>query len=476
MKILILLLNIILFLNYLPANNIEKILHLIINNEFETAKNIAYKELLETNSDKDKINFLLGYIHFFTNDFSESKRRFELVKNIKQEEVNYFIKIINANEKDNIKSISSTTDSIKNEKFIKYISKLPIRILISESNKNLTVTTNNNMLITVTNNGSQIERFWTNENHPHTITFTNNLLSLNKNKTGTEIELFSSKTGYIVINDEKYRGKISISVNNNNYEIINELDIEDYLKGVLKNEMSPNWHIEALKAQAVAARTFAYYHILQNKNSKFHIGRTWLAQVYSGVKGEHPNAIKAVDATKGIIITHNGKPILAYFHADSGGRTENTKYVWGGELDYIYSRKDRYGSKSDRRFWESKISEKQLVALFNREGFAVRDIRKITPIDKTPSGRYQKLKIHHSGGIFEINSNKFRIMAGSQFLIRSSMFSRIRKSGNEFHFSGKGAGHGVGMPQWSAKDMAESGKNFYDILSYYYRKINFDNI
>lgn len=475
-KLFLLIFYILSFSFILYSSNLDKILNLIISEEYSKAEEMAYHELLNTTGNRERINYLLGYLNFKQENYSEAKRRFSLVKNIKQEEIRYFKGIIDAVMKDTGKASIKKSQRISDKNFVPYNAKIPIRVLLGETQDITNITTNNNMLVTVMNNNNQTERFWANENQPQKIHRLNEQVSLNRRTRGTIIEFTSTKDNYIIVNNLKYRGKIRIIAAENNYLVINELDIEDYLKGVLKNEMSPNWHIEALKAQAVAARTFAYHHILQNRNANFHIGRTWLAQVYSGANAETPSTNKAVDETRGIIITHNGAPILAYFHADSGGYTEDTRYVWGGELDYIRSRRDRYGSNSPRRNWEATISEKDLVRLFNRDGYNISNIRRITPIDKSPSGRYSALRINHSGGTFEINSNRFRIMTGSQFLIRSSLFTRIRKVRGDFIFSGRGAGHGVGIPQWSAKEIAENGRNYEYIIRYYYNNIDLQRL
>lgn len=425
----------------------------------------------------------MGYINFAAGNFNEAKKRFRLVTKIKQEEKAYFLKLIkNTIEKIDEKSRVIDYNPPKKDKekidysgYKEYTFKIPIKILLGKINKKISVSTDKQIKIKLYEKGKK-KTTYSNSSFTQTISTESGNLLLNKNKKYSKIEFVSLNNSLIKVNSKSYRGKIIITQNKKKFLIINEVNIEDYLKGVLKKEINVNWNEEVLKAQAVAARTFAYHHLL-NKNSKlYHIGNNWLSQEYGGADAENVLTSMAVDKTKGIIMTCMGKPILAYFHADSGGYTETSKNVWGKEAPYIISKRDKYGVRSPKRYWQCKISELKLRKILNLKGYKIGKIKKIKAINRTRSGRFKTIKIIHSRGTKTIDSNKFRLMVGSQFVVKSTMFVSIKKRRDTFYFKGRGSGHGVGMPQWSAKEMGEKGKNYKKILGYYYRKINLEKI
>ncbi len=144
----------------------------------------------------------------------------------------------------------------------------------------------------------------------------------------------------ITIEGKRYRGKLQIRVNGDRFNIINIVDIEQYLRGVVPAEMGGTLYpqIEALKAQAVAARTYVYYNLGQFKSLGFDICASQSCQVYKGINVEQDRTDRAVEATRGEIITYRGKPINALFTAFCGGETENVENVFeGGPVPYLKS-------------------------------------------------------------------------------------------------------------------------------------------
>ena len=154
-----------------------------------------------------------------------------------------------------------------------------------------------------------------------TVKVVENRLGLKVNDVGVYKEgiVFETKDGF-TLNGKEYYGSLKFIPYNNTMIVINELDIEDYVKGVLPHEMSPSWPMEALKAQAVAARTYAIFHILKNNEQKpFDVDNTTKYQVYNGREKINWNTEQAVDRTKSEIAVYNNKVIATYFSALCGG-------------------------------------------------------------------------------------------------------------------------------------------------------------
>lgn len=491
---------ILILINYLSTfcdnNDIEKILKLVLNDDNETARNLAYQLIIENDSElvKEKANYLLGYINYISENFIESEKRFKLVKNIKQEEVKYFLNLINIYAKDakpvqdaldiTFNKVISKTDSGISEQdkllgdysdYKEYAGEIPIRILLENFSEKIYVSTDNYIKINL-QEPEKIRLLYSNKNFNIVVEQLDENFLFDEKYICRRIEIISLNNSIIKINSRSYRGKIIICKNGEKYQIINELDIEDYIKGVLKKEISPAWHKEILKAQAIAARTFAYQHIVNNPKGLYHLGSDWQAQEYGGADAEDNRCCIAVDETKGIIMTKNGKPITAYYHSDSGGHTESAYNVWGVDLDYTPAKRDKYGSQSPNRYWKTEIKEEKLRSILNKQGYDLDSIKSIKATDRTESGRYKTIKIKDSKGTIEIDSNKFRLIMGSQYSIKSTLILNIEKNDDIFYFEGRGFGHGVGLAQWSAKEMAEKGKNYEEILKYYYDNIKFEKI
>lgn len=269
------------------------------------------------------------------------------------------------------------------------------------------------------------------------------------------------------IDGTPYRGGIEVHRKGNGVlSVINVLDLEDYLKGVMKVEISPRWPLEAMKAQAVVARSYALYQILQNPNSLFHLKATTASQVYRGINGEDPRSTFAVRATEGVVLTYRGEVIPAFYHACSGGFTEDASEVWGGEFPYLVGVVDEYCSDSPYSTWEVSLEVPKIRKALLQEGYQVGDITALEPIERSRSGRIKRLGIRHSLGLLELEGKKFRQILGYD-IIKSTNFSAT-VSGNMVKFQGKGWGHGVGLCQWGAKGMAERAYSFEEILKYYY--------
>jgi len=276
-------------------------------------------------------------------------------------------------------------------------------------------------------------------------------------------------------NSRRYRGQIEIRPNQNGkLDVINVLDIEDYLYGVMKPEISPNWPREAVKVQAVTARTFALYQKMKNQGKDWDLSATALSQVYGGFYSEDPMSNECVDQTRGVIITYQDKPILAQYHAACGGRTENAKNVWGVELPYLQSISCPFCKDSPHYRWTARVSLREIAQSLNKGGLNVGKIYSIQSLAKSGSGRITELKIVQSRGNEIISGNEFRLLLGPQ-KIRSTLFT-MRMAGGDVIFDGRGWGHGAGMCQWGAKKLAEDGYDYKHILRYYFKDVKIEKL
>jgi stage II sporulation protein D len=279
----------------------------------------------------------------------------------------------------------------------------------------------------------------------------------------------------IYINDKGYRGKIELHNVLGKIHIVNILNVEEYLYSVIPSEMPASWNNEALKAQAVASRTYTYYHLLKKNKTKsiYDIDNTTNFQVYKGIESENPSSTKAVQETAGIIMTYNHEPILAYFHSSSGGKTIDPKYVWkGSDLPYIRGVKCTYDKESPHYNWTITLTIDEINEAFKKKYSRMGKIKSIS--FKRFDGRVVEVGLTHSGGNITVTGNEFRLLFPSS-KIRSTLFTSERR-GNSFILNGKGWGHGVGMSQWGARGRGEKGQDYKDILSHYYYRIKFTKI
>lgn len=252
-----------------------------------------------------------------------------------------------------------------------------------------------------------------------------------------------------------------------------ELSLDDYIKGVLVGEMPVTYDIEALKAQAVVARTYTMHKLLYSTNTHENADmcdnvnhcQAYKSRQYAmdswedNEKEEKWNKIeKAVDDTRGQIIVYNDEPINAFFHANSGGKTEDAMYIWGQEkVPYLKS----VTGNEDNLFEDSKtFSKEELISLIkDKYEDYNNEIDNLAILDHTISNRVFHIKV----GNLTLLGTEMRTICG----LRSTNFEIIKEDGN-ITFKTIGYGHGVGMSQDGANNMALSGNSYKDIICHYY--------
>lgn len=245
-----------------------------------------------------------------------------------------------------------------------------------------------------------------------------------------EIKLIPKNGEFLQVEERKYRGEIEIIKNNTLINVINIIGIEQYLYGVLKKEISPEWPEEALKAQAIAARTFALSNMNKYLDNGYNICATTNSQAYGGLYHEHPATNKAVDDTSGIVATYQGEPINAVYHSDSGGFTENSEDVWGGFVPYLRSVQSDFEEivSPPNHQWECSLSEQDIISRLAQKGHKMKDLKDIIISEKTNSGRVVSVDIINiDDQKINLKGNEFRLLIDPT-LIRSSLF-KIDKIG-----------------------------------------------
>ncbi len=240
--------------------------------------------------------------------------------------------------------------------------------------------------------------------------------------------------------------------------LINVIALEDYLAAMLGSEMPVSFPREALKAQAVAARTYALHKKLAAYGEPFHLGSSVLHQVYRGANREDPRTREAVGATRGEVLTWELAPIEAYFHASCGGRTESGREALGRDLPYLASVECRCGRRQGSR-WSLSLSAEELQRAVGGDPTSLR------VLSRSDTGRARVLALSAERTLDAVT---FRQRLGYA-RVRSLDFELEPTHGSEaVRIAGRGFGHGAGLCQWGARAAAGEGWDYRRILAHYY--------
>lgn len=279
----------------------------------------------------------------------------------------------------------------------------------------------------------------------------------------------SDKDGRIYIDKWRFRGEVDIiKTPDLKLMVVNRLGIEAYLYGVLYHEVSHRWPYEALKAQAIAARTYALYQksVMKDKDKDYDVTADIYSQVYGGRTNEKYRTNRAVDLTKGRVMIYKGEIFPAYFHATCGGFTENASNLWKISLGALKGVECKFCKKSRHFNWKRKIRLTDLEAALKKAGYTAKGITAIKIESRNRSNRINNLIITSASGELKIPGKDFRMAAGPN-LLRSNNYD-VNILGDTAVFKGIGWGHGVGMCQWGAYFMSRKGCKARDILRHYY--------
>jgi len=270
----------------------------------------------------------------------------------------------------------------------------------------------------------------------------------------------------VFVDGGSYRGAVSAHRTAGGVSIVNEVPLEDYVAGTLHEEMYRSWGGAALRAQAVATRTYALYRMRKARGRLHDLDSTPGDQVYGGVRAETPAARRATRDTQGEYLAFQGRPILAVFHSTAGGRTASAEEVWGRALPYLVSREVPDEDLSPHSFWQVRVSPEELSRGLARVGASVGSVRGARVVEHTPSGRVSRVEISGSEAERVLSGRQVRQAVGTR-RIKSTLYE-VRLEDGSFLFLGAGYGHGVGMSQWGARVLARQGIEYADILARFY--------
>lgn len=309
------------------------------------------------------------------------------------------------------------------------------------------------------------------------VTRSGNTILLNGKKAGDKVYLTTGNSAPAFgVKGNRYRGNIKIipSAWGSGVTVVNAVPMELYLQSVVPAEAVPSWKLDALKAQAVAARTYAMYHKNSYRSSGYDVTDDTRSQVYSGISSETEATSRAVRETAGEIVTYGGKPIDALFHSSGGGYTENSENVWGSSIPYLRGVKEAYIGNP----WTKTVSLSSFVNTMKNYGYNVGKLKGIKlsrlrigeahrSADRGISGRVKSFTLIGKNGTKTVSGDKLQSIYG----LDSTLFD-LNVKGSSLVITGYGYGHGLGLSQWGAEAMAEkqgNGKDYYKtILTHYY--------
>lgn len=266
-------------------------------------------------------------------------------------------------------------------------------------------------------------------------------------------------------NNNSYSGKIYIIPAQNTFHLVEHAPLETYLYGVLPYEMSYSWPLEALKAQAVAARTYTLKTLEGVKNQNFDVYSDVRSQMYKGGGKQYDSVKKAVDQTRGQVLTYEDKLFFTYYHANCGGATDDVRsWNFGAKsIKPLSGASCKYDSHSKSYKWTMNIARGKVENYAKSVGLTGA-LKSIKIVRKTDTGRATNLTIKTTKGTKTVPCGRFRLATG----IRSCKITKLDVRKKDVHFEGKGYGHGIGMCQDGANGMAKNGKNYRKILKNYY--------
>ncbi|MCH4888313.1 SpoIID/LytB domain-containing protein [Acidaminobacter sp. JC074] len=324
------------------------------------------------------------------------------------------------------------------------------------------------------------------------------------------------KDAFSYFGDMPYRGGFGAKrLSTNDVSVINYVYMDEYLYGVVPREMDKSWPIEALKAQAIVARNFAVANFNKFSHYGFNLDNTTLSQVYGGYKYEGPVSNQAVDETSGLVLKYEDTLVNAFYHSNSGGYTENSENVFSSPQDYTKGIYDPFSLGAPNDSWTLEYSKSFIENTLKSKGYNLGSLKNFFISEYTDNNRvYEatfvgsnetvllpKQDIRKVFGYNEMKSTLIKVVPDNAIVVTDGQSfqekspsnltvisgdgktytldsninvfsgkstSQVTSQATSYTIHGKGWGHGLGMSQWGAKNMAEQGLNFEDILTFYY--------
>ena len=272
-----------------------------------------------------------------------------------------------------------------------------------------------------------------------------------------------------------YAGSLTVEVDagdSDGLQLVNTVPMETYVAGVVASEYTLD-DTEGMKAMAIVARTYALQGATASNGSYDHVDHV-RSQVYRGVGSITSEARSAAKATRGEVLTHDGRIIQAVYSSSSGGHTANNEDVWDADekLPYLRGKRDPYDTASPHDGWQAAVSRPALLRALSRH-YGL-DVNGFLLGDRSTDGRVETIDLLGANGSTRtVSSNDFRLAVNrllSGVNLKSTLFD-ARRSGDRYVFEGQGFGHGVGLSQWGAHEMANRGFDYRDILAFYYTDV-----
>ncbi len=283
-------------------------------------------------------------------------------------------------------------------------------------------------------------------------------LTVDGHPVGRVLEL-SSDEG-VVWDGRRYRGSLRVLADGDRVRVVNVVDLEAYLRGVVPAEMVPTWPGEALRAQAVAARTYTLAHL--DPDATHDVCATDECQVYRGRGAEHPATDAAIAGTAGLVLTYAGAFANTYYHSDSGGVIASSAEVWGRDLPYLQAFQD-VATDGPHRTWTARLTPDQVAGTLRAVGRDVGVVGRMSVLATSTSGRVLRAEFVGNGGRAVLEGLALRT-ALRGWGLKSTRFTMT----GDLTLRGGGWGHGVGMSQYGARELAFQGYGFAQILGFYY--------
>ncbi len=345
---------------------------------------------------------------------------------------------------------------------------MPIRVLVAEYQKTFTLSIRGNYQIEVLPSLKVIKKGAQLKNAA--VSSRPGIIRLgNEEWPARGLRIQVSEDNSLFINKSRFRGSLDLLKNSEApvFYIINRLPLESYLYGVLHHEVSPWWPMEALKAQAIAARTYAYYQAQVSGAAEYDVKSSTSSQVYGGSTTERFRTKRAVDLTAGKILTYKGKVFPAYFHATCAGLTAAALELWKIDLKPLSGgAKCEYCKISPHFNWQIRVPLAEIEEKMIKYSRPVGRVLAVEVVSQTPSHRVGSLKITGIDGQAVVAAKDFRVWIGGDKM-RSTNFT-VTVSDDMAEFKGKGWGHGVGLCQWGTLGQALLGRKSAEILQFYY--------
>lgn len=306
----------------------------------------------------------------------------------------------------------------------------------------------------------------------------------------------------IKVFDKNYRGGLKFINTGGRLTVINRVNIEHYLYGVVPNEIGSSSDMEALKAQAIAARSYAVRNMNKYINLGFNLTDDTRCQVYKGFDTESGRSNQAVNETSGLVAYYDGQVAQLVYNASSGGATVSAENVWGSHIPYLIDKKDTFSVGSSYDNWEYEISKEEIENKLKNKGKNIGSLLDVKIDSQSKYGYVLSITFKGTSGDATFKGDYIRNMFGNT-KIKSQLFTineenssgkeklesfnylnqfiseniskdaaidenRDRNSKNSYLFRGSGYGHGVGMSQIGAQNMAKAGYNYAEIIDFYY--------